>query len=234
MSIILVFMALIAGIAGWWLSRQRLMAKPWLEANCDGDFIPAEQSAMPAAKIGLGVFLAVVGALFSLLMSAYIMRMGVTDWRPLPMPRLLWANTAVLFLSSVALHVALVAARRGEIVTVRLGLATAAATAFAFLGGQLAVWNALQTDGYLVAGNPANSFFYVITGLHGLHIAGGLVGLARVTRRAWLTDDAAAVVQGVDLCGLYWHFLFAVWLCLFAVFAGFAGKFLDICRQLIS
>ena len=79
MSIILVFMTLIAGIAGWWLSRQRLMAKPWLEANCDGDFIPAEQSAMPAAKIGLGVFLAVVGALFSLLMSAYIMRMGVTD-----------------------------------------------------------------------------------------------------------------------------------------------------------
>ena len=68
---------------------------------------------MPAAKVGLGVFLAVVGCLFALFTSAYFMRMGLSDWRALPVPRLLWLNTGVLVLSSVALQCALVAARNG-------------------------------------------------------------------------------------------------------------------------
>ena len=59
---------------------------------------------MPAAKVGLGVFLAVVGCLFALFTSAYFMRMGLSDWQAMPVPRLLWLNTGVLVLSSVALQ----------------------------------------------------------------------------------------------------------------------------------
>ena len=73
------------------------------------------QSAMPTAKIFLGVFLAVVGCLFALFTSAYFMRMELSDWRPLPMPGLLWFNTLVLVLSSVALSLALRAARQGDV-----------------------------------------------------------------------------------------------------------------------
>ena len=72
---------MIAGIAGWWLSRQRLMAKPWLEAGPVTAFPATEASATHPAKIGLGVFLAVVGALFALLISAYFMRMADADWQ---------------------------------------------------------------------------------------------------------------------------------------------------------
>ena len=153
---------------------------------------PSTGRALPTAKIGLGVFLAVVGCLFALFTSAYFMRMALSDWQPLPVPRLLWLNTGVLVLSSIALQCASVAARKGQMDTVRLGLATAGLTALAFLVGQLMAWRELTADGYFLTANPANSFFYLITGMHGLHIVGGLVGLGRTTAGAWNGGAAGA------------------------------------------
>ncbi|MDG4884958.1 cytochrome c oxidase subunit 3 [Mesorhizobium sp. WSM4884] len=234
MSVILVFLLVIAGFAGWWLSHQRLMAKPWLEQGVAGDFVGFDRSALPTAKIGLGVFLAVVGCLFSLFTSAYFMRMGLSDWRPLPLPRLLWLNTGVLVLSSVALQCAVVAARRGQVDMVRLGLATAGLTALAFLAGQLMAWRQLTDDGYLLASNPANSFFYLITAMHGLHILGGLVGLGRTSAGAWNGARPERLSLSVELCAMYWHFLLFIWLCIFAVLAGWATTFVSICQRLLT
>ncbi|CCV14305.1 cytochrome c oxidase subunit 3 [Mesorhizobium sp. STM 4661] len=234
MSVILVFLLVIAGFAGWWLSHQRLMTKPWLEQGVIGDAVGMEGSALPTAKIGLGVFLAVVGCLFALFASAYFMRMALSDWQPLPVPRLLWFNTGVLVLSSIALQCASVAARKGQIATVRLGLATAGLTALAFLIGQLIAWRDLTADGYLLASNPANSFFYLITGMHGLHILGGLVGLGRTIAGAWNGARPERLCLSVELCAMYWHFLLFVWLGIFALLNGWAAAFIDICRQLLT
>jgi cytochrome c oxidase subunit III len=234
MSVILVFLLVIVGFAGWWLSHQRLMAKPWLEQGVIGDVVGMEGSALPTAKIGLGVFLAVVGCLFALFTSAYFMRMALSDWQALPLPRVLWFNTGVLVLSSIALQCAAVAARRGQIDTVRLGLVTAGLTALAFLIGQLVAWRELTADGYLLTANPANSFFYLITGMHGLHILGGLVGLSRTTAGAWNGARPERLRLSVELCAMYWHFLLFVWLAIFALLAGWAATFFEICRQLLT
>jgi cytochrome c oxidase subunit III len=234
MSVILVFLLVIAGFVGWWLSHQRLMAKPWLEQGVIGDIVGLEGSPLPTAKIGLGVFLAVVGCLFALFTSAYFMRMALSDWQALPLPRVLWFNTGVLVLSSIALQCASVAARRGQIDTVRLGLVTAGLTALAFLVGQLVAWRELTADGYLLTANPANSFFYLITGMHGLHILGGLVGLGRTTAGAWNGARPERLRLSVELCAMYWHFLLFVWLAIFALLAGWAATFFEICRQLLT
>jgi cytochrome c oxidase subunit 3 len=234
MSVIVVFLFVIAGFAGWWLSHQGLMSRPWLEQGLAGDFVALDRSALPTAKIGLGVFLAVVGCLFALFTSAYLMRMAVSDWQPLPLPRQLWLNTGVLVLCSIALQCASVAARRGQIDTVRLGLATAGLTALAFLIGQLMAWRQLTADGYFLTSNPANSFFYLITGMHGLHILGGLVGLGRTTMGAWKGARPERLRLGVELCAMYWHFLLFVWLAVFALLAGWAATYIDICRQLLT
>src|SRR3979411_1776295 len=122
MSAIILFMAGIAAIAGWWLSHQGLAAKSGLEEGVSVDLREESPSSLPPAKIGLGVFLAVVGSLFALFISAYSMRMNLVDWRTVPVPRLLWFNTAVLVLSSVALQWAQVAARRNNIDGVIVGL----------------------------------------------------------------------------------------------------------------
>src|SRR6202043_886424 len=181
MSVIILFMAGIAAIAGWWLSQQRLAAKPWLEEGLIADFREESTSSLPSAKIGLGVFLAVVGSLFALFISAYSMRMELIDWRSLPVPRLLWFNTGVLVLSSVALQWAHVAARRNDMDGVIVGLCAGGASAITFLVGQLLAWRQLSVAGYFLASNPANSFFYLITAAHGLHLMGGLeIGRAHV------------------------------------------------------
>ncbi len=75
----------------------------------------------------------------------------------------------------------------------------------------------MATSGIVVAGNPAASFFYLLTALHGLHIVGGLVALARTIRRAATGEDDTAFRLSVDLCATYWHALLLVWLVLFAL-----------------
>ena len=80
MSITILFvLAPIGAIVAWWLSRQRLTAKPWLEVGPIDEFPHTGASPLPAATIGLGVFLAVVSSLFALFISAYFMRMQVAD-----------------------------------------------------------------------------------------------------------------------------------------------------------
>lgn len=235
MSAIVLFLAVIAVIAGWWLSQQRLMAKPWLEEGPIGDFPGTDTMTWPAAKVGLGVFLAVAGSLFALFISAYSMRMNMVDWRVIPVPKLLWFNTGVLVLSSVALQWAYVAARRNDMDGVIVGLLAGGTSAITFLAGQLLAWQQLSTAGYFVASNPANSFFYMITAVHGLHLTGGLVALGRTTAKVWQHDAVTAEMRlSVELCTIYWHFLLLVWLVLLGLLTGWTDDFLDICRQLLS
>src|SRR5215831_5269867 len=218
-------MAGIAVIAGWWLSQQRLAAKPWLEEGVIADWREESPSSLPPAKIGLGVFLAVVGSLFALFISAYSMRMSMVDWRALPVPKLLWFNTAVLVTSSIALQWAYVAARRNDLDGVIIGLLAGGASAAIFLAGQLLAWQQLKAAGYFVASNPANSFFYLITAVHGLHLAGGLVALGRATAKVWHGAKMTQVRLSVELCAIYWHFLLLVWLVLLGLLTGWTDSF---------
>jgi cytochrome c oxidase subunit 3 len=234
MSAIILFMAGIAAIAGWWLSQQGLATKPWLEEGVTADLREHSTSSLPPAKLGLGVFLAVVGSLFALFISAYSMRMNMVDWRALPVPRLLWFNTGVLVLSSVALQWAQTAARRNNMDGVIVGLCAGGASAVTFLIGQLLAWQQLSVAGYYVASNPANSFFYLITAVHGLHLLGGLVALGRTTAKVWRGAAMTQVRLSVELCAIYWHFLLLVWLVLLGLLTGWTNDFVDICRQLLS
>jgi cytochrome c oxidase subunit III len=233
-SAIVLFIATIAAIAGWWLSQQRLAAKPWLEQGIAVDLRGDLGSSVPAAKIGLGVFLAVVGSLFALLISAYSMRTTMVDWRELPLPRLVWFNTGVLVISSVALQWALMAARHDDHEGLIAGLLVGAASAVMFLIGQLVVWQQLNVAGYVMASNPANSFFYLITALHGLHVTGGLVALGRATVKLWRGAPMTQMRLSVELCTIYWHFLLLVWLVLLGLLTGWTDNFVDICRQLLT
>ena len=104
-----------------------------------------------------------------------------------------------------------------------------------FLGGQLVAWRELAASGYLVAGNPADSFFYLLTGLHGLHVLGGLVALARTaSRRLGLRRGRSSLRLRVELCTIYWHFLLlSGWASSRCSPAG-RRELVDICRQLLT
>lgn len=218
MVFLLVFIIVLGIIVGRWLSKQRLMSKPWLEAGAVGELAGPGASHLPNEKIGLGVFLAVVTSLFALFFSAYSLRSSLGDWRPLPVPNLLWLNTGVLVFSSIALQYARVSARRGHLDDVRTGLMAGGVSALAFIAGQLLAWQQLAAAGYFLATNPANTFFYLLTAVHGLHLIGGLVALGRAGLRAGRPGIALERVRlSVDLCAIYWHFLLLVWLLMYSL-----------------
>jgi cytochrome c oxidase subunit 3 len=149
-------------------------------------------------------------------------------------PALLWFNTGVLVMSSIALQWAQMAARRNDMDVALVGLLAGGVSAFMFLAGQLLAWQQLNAAGYFLASNPANSFFYLITAVHGLHLMGGLVGLGRTTAKVLRGAEASQIRLSVELCTIYWHFLLLVWLVLLGLLTGWTDNFVDICRQLLS
>jgi cytochrome c oxidase subunit 3 len=146
------------------------------------------------------------------------MRMELADWSPPPRPGLLWANTAVLVLASIALHRATRAAGRADRAATARLLRLGGAAGVLFVLGQILAWRQLARDGYLPANNPADAFFYLITAVHGLHLLGGLVALARTGARLRRTP-LDRLRLSVGLCATYWHFLLVAWVVLFAALA---------------
>ena len=215
MTIGLVFLTLMMAVIVWWLFRQTLNVQPWQAQALD---LPAQEAvARPPARAALWVFLAVATSLFVLFVSAYSMRLGLSDWSPLPRPRLLVLNTALLVGASLAMQWTVQAARREQGDDVRRGLLASGLLTFGFLAGQLTVWKQLNDAGFLVASSAAAAFFYMLTAVHGLHVLGGLVAWLRALLRAWRSSDAAAIRLGVELCATYWHYLLAVWVVLYAL-----------------
>jgi len=172
---------------------------------------------LPAARVGLGLFLAAASTAFLMLISAYAVRMGWPDWRSVSLPGTLWWNTGWLLASSGAFEWIRRSSHRGDLQTLRLGLLAAGALAVVFLMGQLLAWKQFQIAGYFLAVNPASSFFYLLTGVHGLHVLGGLVAWGWTMVQMWSQGATPAVRARTELCAIYWHFLLLVWLLILGV-----------------
>ncbi|MBC2665463.1 heme-copper oxidase subunit III [Novosphingobium flavum] len=197
----------------------RLAEKSWQNPGIDGRSDPADYRP-PAAKVGLVAFMGVATVIFTLLSAAYLMRMGIHgnmghgtagDWRPLPKPPQLWINTGLLALGCLAWEAARRLARSGEAAPMRSAAALGNGLGVLFLLGQLLLWRHYQAGGYFLAANPANAFFYLLTALHGLHLAGGVIAGLHAPYPPAGGHDARLRIQ---LCAIYWHFLLLVWIVL--------------------
>ena len=163
-------------------------------------------------RIGILLGLAAISMMFIGLTSAYVVSQGLSPvWTQVRLSPLILINTAVLLLSSYTME----KARRGApgervrhgasakwlLGTLLLGVA--------FLAGQIGVFSQLAQAGlYLNTGRQA-SFYYVLTGLHGLHILGGIFALA------WTSAHIKATT--LEVTSLYWHFMSGLWLYLLMV-----------------
>lgn len=190
-----------------------LMTKPWLTGE-DTIGAPADVAAfgLPREKVGLRVFFGVATSLFLLFIVSYRMRMYYDDWVPLNEPLLLWINTGVLVCASIFMQRAKQLAAHDD-VGARSWFMAGGVTALAFVLVQLLVWKQLAAAGHFVSSNPASSFFYLITMIHGLHVLGGAFAWGRALVRG--TGDFVSFRMAVDLCAVYWHYLLIVWLVLF-------------------
>jgi cytochrome c oxidase subunit 3 len=191
-----------------------LASKPWLhDEDFHGSPIEVRAFQLPQEKVGLRVFLAVATSLFLLFIVSYRMRMYYQDWVPLKEPALMWFNTGVLVMASVFMQLAKNAAAVESWQSCKRWFQLGGSAAAAFVGLQWLVWNQLAAAGHFVYTNPASSFFYLITAIHGIHIIGGIVAWGRCL--SFADSDKQRFRMGVDLCTVYWHYLLLVWAVLF-------------------
>jgi cytochrome c oxidase subunit 3 len=198
---------------------RHLTEKPW---ETDPSWVDGVAPTPVAAQrlsssVALNFFLAIVAILFFLLIITYAGRMAFEDWRPAPPPNLLWQNTIVLILASVAMEWASRASARDRIESVKLAMLAAGILTAAFITGQVLAWRSLHAMPLFNVTNPAIAFFYLITGLHAAHMLGGLVAWWRVLDKVWNGAELDDVRRSVRLCARYWHFLLIVWLVLFGL-----------------
>jgi cytochrome c oxidase subunit 3 len=207
--------ALLTGIGVWLAVASRLTAKPWENRDGRGD---VGAITTPPARIGLLVFMAVATSLFALFLSAYAMRMHQSvGWCHLTIPPIVYWNTLVLVAASAAMQVASSAVSRGRRGVAQIALGAAGALSIAFLAGQVLSWQAVGPSLYFIQGSPAIAFFYVLTTVHGLHLAGGIYVLGRASLRFAGGAELIDLRQSLSLCAMYWHFLLLVWLAVFGV-----------------
>jgi cytochrome c oxidase subunit 3 len=210
----LIFLAImLAGLIGW-LLKQSFNTQPWIAEPVEEAAYQAPFNADPKL-VALTTFLAVVTSFFALIMSAYALRMDLDDWVPLSEPQLLWLNTAVLIVASVIFQWTRNAAVHEDAAKLKPGMVLTGLLTTAFLVGQFVAWRELNASGQYVTSNPSNAFFFLITGLHALHILGGMFVWARATVR--LFGGGGDIRQSIELCTIYWHFLLLVWLVLFGL-----------------
>ena len=196
-----------------------LSQKPWeasqaaIDNQHDGKTLYSSK-----AKLGVKTIMVVSTVIFSLFVVSYSDRMLVHDWVSLSEPWLLWINTVILIFTSLVFHKAKIYSDKNEFEKSKNALFLVGFLSFAFITGQLLVWQHYISIGQYVSTNPANSFFYLFTALHGLHLMGGLFFWGRATTK--LLKENFSVIktkQAIELCAIYWHFLLIVWFVLFGL-----------------
>ena len=216
MEIGLIVLAIMLAMLLGWLLKQSFNTTPWIAEAVEESAYQAPFNARPKL-VALTTFLAVATSFFALILSAYSLRMELGDWVPMTEPSILWTNTVLLILASVVFQWTRNHAVNGNADRIKPGLLLTGALTTAFLAGQWLAWQELNASGQYLTVNPSNAFFFLLTGLHGLHILGGMYVWARATVRTFGGQEMDVVKHSVELCTIYWHFLLLVWLVLFGL-----------------
>jgi cytochrome c oxidase subunit 3 len=210
-----------------------------------GDSMPNYGQRLRHARLALAVFMTPILMLFISFTVVYLVRRSfpgsdissdayVQTWIPVYLPwAVLLANTFVLLLSSVTIDLARRAiTREAALAPIRsipgvslgnersipwLGLTTF--LGFLFLAGQLFAWRQLSTSGFHLLGGTSSSFIYILTAMHGIHLAGGILALSFANVAAVLGRPVESRRIVVDITAWYWHFMTALWIYILALFS---------------
>jgi cytochrome c oxidase subunit III len=185
------------------------------------------------ARVGLVVGLTGIVMIFISFTSAYVVRQGLPtldprtnlllhDWFPVPLPRLLLVNTGVLLISTVTMELARRKAALAQLAGVpgvsvdaeeKISLlALTVVLGLSFLIGQWMVWRELAASGFYVSSSPSSSFVYLLTGMHGVHLFGGVVAMLTAGVGSVLSWPAYSQSIVVDVTSWYWHFMALLWI----------------------
>lgn len=186
--------------------------------------VPTKERPAPGAgPFGLAIFLASLGVLFIASLVAYAaIRFEADVWPPPglpPLPRTLLLSTALILAGSVTIQVALSFARANRQWALRASLLATMLLGVGFLVSQSVSWAKLVVSHTTPTAHLYGWLFYFLTGLHAVHVIGGLIPLGVVTVNAFYGRYSPIRYSAVRFCTMYWHFLGVVWITLYATLA---------------
>ena len=184
---------------------------------------PRPDTGLYNAKLGTWLFLASEVMLFGALFSSYILlRTAAPDWPEgssiLSVP-IAFFNTLVLIASSVTMVMSWASLKLNDFAKYRLYMGLTILCAFIFLGVKAYEYNDKFAHGHVPAESTFMAIYFTITGLHALHIVGGIIVngyLWGPGAKMWKTEPDR-FANRIEVAGLYWHFVDLVWIFLFPV-----------------
>ncbi|MEL6140728.1 MAG: cytochrome c oxidase subunit 3 [Bacteroidota bacterium] len=165
-------------------------------------------------KLALWVAIASIVMMFTALTSAYVVRQAAGNWLEFDIPNIFYVSTLVIVVSSLTLHGAYWAFKRGAEDTYKTLVLVTFFLGMTFLVLQYLGWNQLADAGVPLKTNPSGDFVYAISGLHGLHVIGGvavlLIGLLVAYARPFKVTPMRQL--RLELSLTYWHFVDLLWI----------------------
>ena len=177
-----------------------------------------QSSRVDAPTLGMLLFIASEIMLFGSFFAAYFfirVAHGVSHWPPPPFHLPVFVagvNTTILLTSSFTMHWALQAIKRGNRAGLQAGLVLTLCLGLTFLLTQIREYSRV---GFAPHDGSFGTIFYGLTGLHGAHVFVGLTLLTFATVRAFRGHFTAEAHRGVEIPGIYWHFVDVMWIVVF-------------------
>ena len=172
-------------------------------------------------KLAMWLFLSSDALFFGAFISAYLLYRGRSQDPPFPEDVYNIPFTSVtsfiLLMSSLTMVLALAAIQRGDYRRLRIWLLATALFGSTFIGGQVFEFTEFYREGLSLSSNLFGSTFFVLTGLHGAHVTGGIIWLLSLWGLAAQGRLTSADSEKVEYAGLYWHFVDVVWIVIFTV-----------------
>jgi cytochrome c oxidase subunit III len=189
--------------------KEEIEGMKWLEDE------PEETLSVNPRKFILWLFIVSIVMLFASFTSAYLVRRAEGNWLEFALPSIFSYSTVVLIVSSLTMHWAYLSAKKDNFGALKIAVSITFAFGIAFLYMQFQGWVELVKGNIYFVGNPAGSFIYVFTGMHGFHLISGLVVLVFTLIAAYRLRIHAKSLDQVHIAATYWHFLGVLWLYLY-------------------
>ncbi|NQW27745.1 MAG: cytochrome c oxidase subunit 3 [Flammeovirgaceae bacterium] len=168
-----------------------------------------------AKKFALWLFLISVCMLFAGLTSAYLVKKSDGNWLQFDMPQIFLYSTIVLIISILSMHWTYRSAKNNTLLSLKWGLLFTGLLAIIFSYLQFEGWGQLVETNVFLVGNPSGSFVYVFSGLHLVHLLGGLGFLVVVFVDTLKFQVHSKNLLTIEMCTTYWHFLGGLWIYLY-------------------
>jgi len=172
-------------------------------------------------KFTLWVAIGSILMMFAGLTSAYIVKRSQASWLMIEIPMMFWYSTATILASSVTVQLALKALKKREMINYKRLLVVTAVLGVLFIVLQIAGFRQFAAQDIRLVGagsNASYSFLLAISGLHGIHVLGGVVALAVTVIRALKSSIKSYSTVPLEIVATYWHFVDALWIYLFIFF----------------